>query len=59
MRGFDPMGERKHMGDPTGVDSARDVPELSAADQKAILGANAAKLLGIKTLASGRKIRDF
>jgi hypothetical protein len=35
------------------------VPELSAADLKAILGAKAAKLLGIKTLASGRKIRDF
>ena len=52
------MGECKHIGDPRGVDSVRDAPGLSVAHQKAILGANAAKLLGSKSRASGRNIRD-
>jgi aminocarboxymuconate-semialdehyde decarboxylase len=37
------------MGDPREVDSVLGVPGLSAADQKLILGANAATLLGIKS----------
>jgi predicted TIM-barrel fold metal-dependent hydrolase len=37
------------MGDPREVDSVLGVPGLSAADQRLILGANAAKLLGIKS----------
>jgi aminocarboxymuconate-semialdehyde decarboxylase len=36
------------MGDPREVDSVLGVPGLSEADQRAILGENAAKLLGIK-----------
>jgi predicted TIM-barrel fold metal-dependent hydrolase len=38
-----------YMGDPHEVDSVLGVPELSTADQRAILGGNAAKLLGIKS----------
>jgi predicted TIM-barrel fold metal-dependent hydrolase len=37
------------MGDAREVDSVLGVPGLSVADQKAILGGNAAKLLGIRT----------
>ncbi len=37
-----------HMGDAREVDSVLGVPGLSDADQRAILGENAARLLGIK-----------
>ena len=38
-----------HMGDPRGVDSILGVPGLSDDDQRAILGGNATRLLGIRS----------
>jgi aminocarboxymuconate-semialdehyde decarboxylase len=38
-----------HMGDPRGADSILGVPGLSDDDQRAILGGNATRLLGIRS----------